>query len=55
MIATQTSKVQTDKVAEVSKVVSNDVEIVLQQFITVGDIIVFTGYCTVVQTWKYLH
>ena len=50
VIATQTTKVQTDKVAEVTEVVSNDVEIVLQQFITVSDIIVFTGHCTVVQT-----
>ena len=50
IVVTETAKIEGDKVGEVADIVSDDVEIMFQKFITVSDIIVITGHGSVIQT-----
>ena len=50
VVVTETAKIEGDKVGEVADIVSDDVEIMFQKFITVSDIIVITGHSGVIQS-----
>ena len=50
VVVTETAKIEGDKVGEVADIVSDDVEIMFQKFITVSDIIVVTCHGGVIQT-----
>ena len=50
VVVTETAKIESDKVGEIADIVSDDVKIMFQKFITVSDIIVITGHGGVIQT-----
>ena len=50
IVVTETAKIEGDKVGEVADIVSDDVKIMFQKFITVSDIIVITCHSGVIQT-----
>ena len=50
LIVAEATKIQAEKILQIAKYVSNDVEIMLKQIITICYIVVFTRHRCVIQT-----